>query len=92
VEELLRRLKPAQATVIRLVKLEGITIEGASKATGQSVALVKVNIHRGLKKLTQLAAREAITSATPPSSASLGDQNLAAASDVEQNTSVNAQR
>jgi DNA-directed RNA polymerase specialized sigma24 family protein len=56
VEELLRRLKPAQATVIRLVKLEGITIEGASKATGQSVALVKVNIHRGLKKLTQLAA------------------------------------
>jgi DNA-directed RNA polymerase specialized sigma24 family protein len=33
VVELLRRLKPAQATVIRLVKLGGVTIEGASKAT-----------------------------------------------------------
>jgi RNA polymerase sigma factor (sigma-70 family) len=54
VEELLSRLKPAQATVIRLVKLEGATIEGASRATGQSVALVKVNIHRGLKKLAAL--------------------------------------
>jgi RNA polymerase sigma-70 factor (ECF subfamily) len=61
--ELLSRIKPAQAAVIRLVKLEGITIEGASKATGQSVALVKVNIHRGLKKLTELATCDAGTSA-----------------------------
>jgi RNA polymerase sigma factor (sigma-70 family) len=60
--ELLSRIKPAQAAVIRLVKLEGITIEGASQATGQSVALVKVNIHRGLKKLTELATCETRTS------------------------------
>jgi RNA polymerase sigma factor (sigma-70 family) len=56
VDDLLSRLKPAQAAVIRLVKLQGSTIEGASGVTGQSVALVKVNIHRGLKKLTKLAA------------------------------------
>jgi RNA polymerase sigma-70 factor (ECF subfamily) len=56
IEHLLRRLKPAQASVIRLVKLLGVSIEDASGATGQSVALVKVNIHRGLKKLAALAA------------------------------------
>jgi RNA polymerase sigma factor (sigma-70 family) len=54
VDELLGQLKPDQASVIRLVKLKGLSIEGASGATGQSVALVKVNIHRGLKKLMAL--------------------------------------
>ncbi len=72
VEELLNRLKPAQATVIRLVKLEGVTIEGASKATGQSMALVKVNIHRGLKKLAELATCKS------PRQASHGYQNRCA--------------
>src|SRR5262245_55348967 len=46
VDHLLGRLKPAQAHVIRLVKLKGLSIARASGATGQSVALVKVNIHR----------------------------------------------
>ena len=55
-DDLLTRLKPAQARVIRLVKLDGASIEDASGATGQSAALVKVNIHRGLKKLAALAA------------------------------------
>ena len=55
VDDLLGQLKPDQANVIRLVKLQGLSIERASRATGQSVALVKVNIHRGLKKLTALA-------------------------------------
>jgi RNA polymerase sigma factor (sigma-70 family) len=50
-QRLLGQLKPGQAHVIRLVKIEGYTLEEASKATGQSVALVKVNIHRGLKRL-----------------------------------------
>jgi RNA polymerase sigma factor (sigma-70 family) len=59
VEDLLRQLTPAQACVIRLVKLEGASIEMASGATGQSIALVKVNIHRGLKKLAALVALDA---------------------------------
>jgi RNA polymerase sigma-70 factor (ECF subfamily) len=50
-DHLLGRLKPAQERVIRLVKLKGLSIAHASGATGQSTALVKINIHRGLKKL-----------------------------------------
>jgi DNA-directed RNA polymerase specialized sigma24 family protein len=57
--DLLSRLKPAQATVIRLVKLDGVSIEDASDATGQSAALVKVNIHRGLNKLMAWVACDA---------------------------------
>lgn len=53
-ERLLATLKPAQSRVIRLVKLQGLSIEEASQATGQSAALVKVNIHRGLRRLTSL--------------------------------------
>jgi len=49
---LLDRLKPAQARVIRLVKLEGLSLEEAAEATGQSVSLVKVNIHRGIARLS----------------------------------------
>lgn len=55
-DHLLGRLKPAQESVIRLVKLKGLSIAGASGATGQSTALVKVNIHRGLKKLAALVS------------------------------------
>jgi RNA polymerase sigma-70 factor (ECF subfamily) len=53
-QELMGRLKPAQAEVIRLVKLQGFSVEEASNATGQSVSLVKVNIHRGLAKLSAI--------------------------------------
>jgi RNA polymerase sigma-70 factor (ECF subfamily) len=55
VNDLLCRLTPAQASVIRLVKLQGASIQAAAGATGQSAALVKVNIHRGLRKLAALA-------------------------------------
>ncbi|MFM7403089.1 MAG: sigma-70 family RNA polymerase sigma factor [Erythrobacter sp.] len=50
-DRMLARVSPAQATVIRLVKIEGLSIEEASQLSGQSAALVKVNTHRGLKKL-----------------------------------------
>jgi RNA polymerase sigma-70 factor (ECF subfamily) len=65
VDDLLKRLTPAQARVIRLVKLQGGSIAMAAGATGQSSALVKVNIHRGLKKLAALAACNVETSANP---------------------------
>jgi len=60
-DDLLRWLPPAQAGAIRLVKLEGLSIEAAARATGQSAALVKVNIHRGLKRLALLATGNATT-------------------------------
>ena len=49
--QLLTELTAPQAEAIRLVKLEGYSVEETSRATGQSVSLVKVNIHRGLKRL-----------------------------------------
>ena len=49
--DLLATLKPAQSDAIRLVKLEGRSIEETALLTGQSPALVKVNIHRGLARL-----------------------------------------
>lgn len=57
-EALLGRLKPAQANAIRLVKLEGLTIKEASDKLGQTISLVKVNIHRGLRQLGELAQEE----------------------------------
>ena len=53
-EALLTELKPAQSDVIRLVKLQGLSIEEASARTGQSVSLVKVNVHRGLGRLAAI--------------------------------------
>lgn len=51
---LLDSIKPQQAQAIRLVKLDGLTVEEASVATGQSASLIKVNIHRGLKRLADI--------------------------------------
>ena len=58
-EALLQDLKPAQAAVIRLVRLHGPSIEEAAARTGQSASLVKVNIHRGLGRLQALAGSQA---------------------------------
>lgn len=57
-EALLGRLKPAQANAIRLVKLEGLSIKEAAEKLGQTISLVKVNIHRGLRQLGELAQEE----------------------------------
>jgi RNA polymerase sigma factor (sigma-70 family) len=53
-ELLLAKLKPSQAEVIRLVKLQGLSIEEAATQTGQTISLVKINIHRGLGRLSLL--------------------------------------
>ncbi|MBU3079215.1 sigma-70 family RNA polymerase sigma factor [Sphingomonas quercus] len=54
---LLDELRPAQAQVIRLVKLHGHSIEDASRETGLSPSAVKMNIHRGLARLTALVEK-----------------------------------
>ncbi len=53
-ERLFEKLNPNQLQVIELVKLEGCSIAEAAVRSGQSEALVKVNIHRGLKRLSAL--------------------------------------
>lgn len=52
-DALLSEVKPSQAEVIRLVKLRGASVQEASAAADQSPSLVKVNIHRGLKRIQQ---------------------------------------
>jgi RNA polymerase sigma factor (sigma-70 family) len=64
VDRLIGQLKPAQARVIRLVKLQGVSIHDASVLTGQTSALVKVNVHRGLKMLSILAKDKDSSSTT----------------------------
>ncbi len=56
-ERLFEALPEAQCRAIELVKIEGQSISEASAATGQSESLVKVNIHRGLKRLAALVER-----------------------------------
>ena len=53
-DRLFEALPPAQQHAIQLVKIEGLSISEASRSTGQSESLVKVNIHRGLKRLAEL--------------------------------------
>jgi RNA polymerase sigma factor (sigma-70 family) len=58
IDRLLRQLPDGKADVIRFVKIEGLSISEASIQTGQTESLVKVNIHRGLKKLAALIESE----------------------------------
>jgi RNA polymerase sigma-70 factor (ECF subfamily) len=53
-DRLLGLLPDAQARAIELVKIEGLSVAEASEVSGQSESLVKVNIHRGLKKLAHM--------------------------------------
>ncbi len=57
-ERLFTKLPKPQARAIELVKVEGYSIAEASRASGQSESLVKVNIHRGLKKLAAMIEKE----------------------------------
>ncbi|MFN4020176.1 MAG: sigma-70 family RNA polymerase sigma factor [Erythrobacter sp.] len=56
-DRLIAQLPSGQAQAIELVKIEGLSIEEASQRSGQSASLVKVNIHRGLKKLAALVEK-----------------------------------
>jgi RNA polymerase sigma-70 factor, ECF subfamily len=48
---LLDELPEKQAAAIRCMKLDGLSAAQTAARTGQSVAAVKVDVHRGLKKL-----------------------------------------
>jgi RNA polymerase sigma factor (sigma-70 family) len=50
--KLLSELRPAQAQVIMLVKLQGYSVQETAVETGLSPSAVKMNIHRGLARLT----------------------------------------
>lgn len=53
-DRLFEQLPSAQARAIELVKIEGLSVAEASRTCGQSESLIKVNIHRGIRKLTAM--------------------------------------
>jgi RNA polymerase sigma-70 factor (ECF subfamily) len=56
---LLKALPDAQRQAIVLTKLEGLSIAEAASRTGASEAAIKVQVHRGLKRLAALVRRDA---------------------------------
>ncbi len=52
-ELLLRALPEAQRRAIVLTKVEGLSVAEAAERTGASEAAIKVQVHRGLKRLAQ---------------------------------------
>lgn len=58
ISALLATLPAKQSQAIRLVKLEDLTAKQAAAQMGVSEADVKISIHRGLKKLMTLIAKD----------------------------------
>ena len=56
-ERMFGNIPDKQSEAIELVKIEGLSIREAAERTGQSESAVKVNIHRGLKKLAALVEK-----------------------------------
>ena len=55
---LMASLPVAQSNAITLTRIEGKSIAEAAAICGQSKALIKVNVHRGLKKLAAMVESE----------------------------------
>jgi RNA polymerase sigma-70 factor (ECF subfamily) len=51
---LLEQLPPAQRVAILLTKVEGLSVLDAAQRTGASESAIKVQVHRGLKRLALL--------------------------------------
>lgn len=56
-ETLLSGLPKAQQQAIALIKLEGLSVTEASQRTGVSASALKVQVHRGLKRLAELVRK-----------------------------------
>lgn len=54
---LLKDLPEAQRQAIVLTKLEGLSVAEAAASTGASESAIKVQVHRGLKRLAELVRR-----------------------------------
>lgn len=58
VEALLQSLPDAQRQAIVLTKLEGLSVAEAALRTGASESAIKVQVHRGLKRLAALVRQD----------------------------------
>jgi RNA polymerase sigma-70 factor (ECF subfamily) len=57
-EILLQALPPAQRQAIVMTKIEGLSMAEAAERTGASESAIKVQVHRGLKRLSALVQRD----------------------------------
>lgn len=57
-QRLLSQIPSKMRQAIQSVKIDGLSIAEAAKRDGMSESAVKINIHRGLKALAALVARE----------------------------------
>jgi RNA polymerase sigma-70 factor, ECF subfamily len=56
--DLLKALPPSQREVLLLLKVSGLSLEEAARATGTSVGAVKQKVHRAYEKLRKLFGKE----------------------------------
>lgn len=59
-EGLLLKLPEAQRQAIWLTKIEGLSVAEAAVRTGASTSAVKVQVHRGMKRLAQMVKNEGV--------------------------------
>lgn len=59
VERLLAKLPQNKSRLIRQVKIDGLSTAEAAAASGVSESAVKVGVHRGIRKLSELIRRRA---------------------------------
>ena len=57
-EKLLDSISPKMRQAIQHVKLDGLSVREAARRSGMSESSVKVSVHRGLKTLARLIAKE----------------------------------
>ena len=57
-ETLFDELPPAQRQAIVLTKLDGLSVAEAAVRTGASESAIKVQVHRGLKRLAALVRKD----------------------------------
>ena len=55
---LLQELPQAQKQAIVLTKIEGLSVSEAAARTGASESAIKVQVHRGLKRLAAMVRQE----------------------------------
>jgi RNA polymerase sigma-70 factor (ECF subfamily) len=56
--KLLDKLPDAQQRAIQLTKVQGLSVAEAALHTGMSQSAIKVQVHRGLKRLSELVRSE----------------------------------
>lgn len=58
IQKLLSQLPDKQRQAIELIKLQGLSVSEAAQQTGLSESALKVQVHRGIKQLAALVAKQ----------------------------------